>query len=167
LTEVNGRLIKGPPKSRRSQRVIALPAQAVDALTAALARPHGEYVFGTGAGCPIRRHNFTKRVWQPATAAADLAGLRFHDLVSVSGQFSCPPAGRFGVRLRAESRVRCHPFTGLPRPVRLLRGRDYCRAPTFGGLVVCEPPTSGISRPWMSLTSGNHGGNGNGSCQAG
>jgi integrase len=80
LTEVNGRLIPGPPKSRRSQRVIALPGQAVDALTAALARPHGEYVFSTEAGCAIRRHNFAKRVWRPATEAADVAGLRFHDL---------------------------------------------------------------------------------------
>jgi len=32
------------------------------------------------AGRPIRRSNFTRQVWIPATRAAGVEGLRFHDL---------------------------------------------------------------------------------------
>jgi integrase len=37
-------------------------------------------VFPTERGGPIRRSNFTRRVWIPATRTAGVEGLRFHDL---------------------------------------------------------------------------------------
>jgi hypothetical protein len=37
-------------------------------------------VFPAERGGPIRRSNFTRRVWIPATRAAGVEGLRFHDL---------------------------------------------------------------------------------------
>jgi integrase len=33
----------------------------------------------------LRRSNFNRRVWSPATRAAGVAGLRFHDLRHVAG----------------------------------------------------------------------------------
>ena len=81
LVEVNGVLSVGQPKTPRSCRMISLPTQAVEALEAALGGPAREYVFVTEAGFPIRRHNFSRRVWQPALAAAGLSSrIRFHDL---------------------------------------------------------------------------------------
>lgn len=42
---------------------------------------HGDdYVFTSPDGQPLRRNNFRRRVWLPAVKAADLDGLRFHDL---------------------------------------------------------------------------------------
>jgi integrase len=66
LTEVHGRLVGGPPKSRRSIRVISLPAQAMEAIAAALTGRDGELVFLTEHGAPMRRHNFFDRVWTGA-----------------------------------------------------------------------------------------------------
>jgi integrase len=43
------------------------------------AGPEG-LVFSAARGGPIRRSNFTRRVWIPATRAAGVKGLRFHDL---------------------------------------------------------------------------------------
>lgn len=37
-------------------------------------------VFPSPLGEPLRRSNFTRRVWTPATDALGLQGLRFHDL---------------------------------------------------------------------------------------
>ena len=37
-------------------------------------------MFPAERGGPIRRSNFTRRVWLPATRAAGVEGLRFHDL---------------------------------------------------------------------------------------
>jgi integrase len=43
------------------------------------AGPEG-LVFSAERGGPIRRSNFTRRVWIPTTRAAGVEGLRFHDL---------------------------------------------------------------------------------------
>jgi integrase len=61
-------------------RSISLPAQAVDAIAAALLGNTSTLVFVTEEGTPLRRHNFFARVWKPATEATGLAGFRFHDL---------------------------------------------------------------------------------------
>jgi integrase len=39
-----------------------------------------DYVFRAPAGGPLRINGFRRRVWQPATLAAGLSGLRIHDL---------------------------------------------------------------------------------------
>jgi integrase len=63
---------------------VTLPTVAAEALAEHLgvyaeAGPDG-LVFSAERGGPIRRSNFTRRVWIPATRAAGVEGLRFHDL---------------------------------------------------------------------------------------
>jgi integrase len=84
LLEVRGRLAFGPPKTGAGLRTVTLPAVAAEALAEHLSRyaevgPDG-LVFPVERGGPIRRSNFTRRVWIPATRAAGVEGLRFHDL---------------------------------------------------------------------------------------
>ena len=43
------------------------------------------YVFASPTGESLERSNFRQRVWIPATRAAGLAGLRFHDLRHTAG----------------------------------------------------------------------------------
>jgi integrase len=84
LLEVRGRLAFGPTKTGAALRTVTLPAVAAEALAAHLGvyaegGPDG-LVFSAERGGPIRRGNFTRRVWIPATRAAGVEGLRFHDL---------------------------------------------------------------------------------------
>jgi len=84
LLEVRGRLAVGPPKTGAGQRTVTLPTVAAEALAEHLsvyaeAGPDG-LVFPAARGGPIRRSNFTRRVWIPTTRAAGVEGLRFHDL---------------------------------------------------------------------------------------
>ena len=45
------------------------------------ALPGGEgLVFPSADGQPMRRSNFRRRVWEPATAEVGMTGFRFHDL---------------------------------------------------------------------------------------
>jgi integrase len=74
LLEVRGRLAVGPPKTGAGQRMVTLPTVAAEALAEHLsiyaeAGPEG-LVFSAERGGPIRRSNFTRRVWIPATRAA-------------------------------------------------------------------------------------------------
>jgi len=78
------KLTVGPPKSTAGRRTVTLPALVVPALAEHLERwaepgPDG-LVFPGPEGGFLRRSNFRRRVWLPATKAAGLQGLRFHDL---------------------------------------------------------------------------------------
>ena len=84
LLEVRGTLAFGPTKTGAGLRTVTLPTVAAEALAQHLsvyaeAGPDG-LVFPAARGGPIRRSNFTRRVWIPATRAAGVEGLRFHDL---------------------------------------------------------------------------------------
>jgi integrase len=84
LLEVRGRLAFGPPKTGAGLRTVTLPTVAAEALAEHLGvyaedSPDG-LVFPAERGGPIRRSNFTRRIWIPATRAAGVEGLRFHDL---------------------------------------------------------------------------------------
>jgi integrase len=84
LLEVRGQLAFGPPKTGAGMRTVTLPTVAAEALAEHLgvyaeAGPDG-LVFPSERGGPLRRSNFTRRVWIPATRAAGVKGLRFHDL---------------------------------------------------------------------------------------
>ena len=84
LGEVNGRLEFGPPKSAAGRRTIGLPSFVLRALELHIERnalPGDEgLVFPSEDGLPMRRSNFRRRVWLPATSQAGVSGLRFHDL---------------------------------------------------------------------------------------
>jgi integrase len=84
LTEINALMERGPVKSRAGARTVVLPKAAADALalhldTWADIEPDG-LVFTAPEGGPLRHSNCTHRVWYPATKAAGVEGLRFHDL---------------------------------------------------------------------------------------
>jgi integrase len=89
LTEVNGRLDFGAPKTDASIRTVALPELVVDSLDVHLARwaePGANgLVFPASEGGPMRRSNFRRRVWAPALARVGLVGVQFHALRHVAG----------------------------------------------------------------------------------
>jgi integrase len=84
LTEVNGTLAFGPPKTAAGRRSVGVPSFVARSLAVHLAL-YGEtgddgLVFPAADGGPMRRSNFRRRVWEPAIAEVGLTGLRFHDL---------------------------------------------------------------------------------------
>jgi integrase len=83
LTEVNGALGWGPPKTAAGRRTVRIPPFLSTMLGERLLEPvcaTTGLVFPSSEGTQMRRSNFRRRTWIPATAAAGLEGLRFHDL---------------------------------------------------------------------------------------
>jgi integrase len=80
----------GPPKSDAGRRSLASPRWLVDDLAAVLARrgltaaDASALVFTSPDGAPLHYTNWRRRVWRPATKAAGLPALRFHDLRSTA-----------------------------------------------------------------------------------
>ncbi|MDP8931375.1 MAG: site-specific integrase, partial [Actinomycetota bacterium] len=71
------------PKTAAGRRAVSIPGALADLLAEQLARPMVQrtgLVFPSPLGEPLRRSDFTRRVWAPATEALGLDGLRFHDL---------------------------------------------------------------------------------------
>jgi integrase len=90
LTVINGRLSFERPKTRKSRRVVPLPAVVVDALRAHRERQEKEQaaagqwadsglVFTTPAGRPIPPATLGKQ-WREIRGRVGLGQLRFHDL---------------------------------------------------------------------------------------
>ena len=84
-----GHLERRVPKTAAGRRVVHLPTGLVEELRSHLERfvvPHPEaLVFPGRGGGVLRGSNFRNRHWLPATAAAGVPGLRFHDLRHVAG----------------------------------------------------------------------------------
>jgi integrase len=84
LTEVNGALGYGPPKTAAGRRTVGVPSFVSRSLQVHLALysepTYDGLVFPAIDGGPMRRSNFRRRVWEPATADVGVTGLRFHDL---------------------------------------------------------------------------------------
>lgn len=81
-TEVGGRLVTGPPKSRAAIRTLHLPGTVVQALEVAQRHTAGRgRVFPAPKGGPLRRSNFEQRVLAPAMAKVGIPEeFRIHDL---------------------------------------------------------------------------------------
>ncbi len=84
LAEVNGQLSFGPPKSAAGRRTIGIPSFVARSLAVHIdlyALPGDEgLIFPSADGEPLRRSNFRRRVWAPATTEVGMGAFRFHDL---------------------------------------------------------------------------------------
>ena len=84
ITEVEGHLGGGLPKTAAGRRTVGLPRRVVAELehhmmTFTASGPDA-FVFTAPAGGPLRATGFRGRVWRPATIAAGLEGLKVHEL---------------------------------------------------------------------------------------
>jgi integrase len=73
----------GPPKSRAGRRTVPVPRFVMDELVAHLdgeGLAPRDLIWTSARGSPLLDANFRGRIWRPATIAADLEGLRIHDL---------------------------------------------------------------------------------------
>jgi integrase len=78
-------------------------------------------VFPGLEGGPMRRSNFRRRVWMPATQSAGLSGLRFHDLLHTGATL----AAASGASLRAlMSRIGHSSAAAAIRYQHVLDGQD-------------------------------------------
>ena len=83
LEESEAKLAFEPTKTGAGLRTVTLPTVAAEALAEHLstyAEPGPEGLVFSAEREPIRRSNFTRRVWIPATRAAGVGGSAFHDL---------------------------------------------------------------------------------------
>jgi integrase len=82
----HGRPSLGPPKSEAGNRTMSLPQALVDILAEHLASMDltaadaASFVFPAPGGGHWSYANFRRRMWEPATKEAGLAGVGFHDL---------------------------------------------------------------------------------------
>jgi integrase len=97
LVEAIGAFSVEPPKSAAGRRTVALPAAVVTALAEHLANytapPPDAFVFLSCQGKHLRRSNFNRRVWQPATQAAGVECLRVDDLRHTAGTLATAAGG--------------------------------------------------------------------------
>jgi integrase len=102
LVEVNGAFSVGPPKSAAGRRMVVLPDAVVavlaEHLTHYTAPSPDAFVFLSSQGGHLRRSNFNRRVWQPATRAAGLEGSGCMTCATPPAPWRPPPAVR-SVRL--------------------------------------------------------------------
>jgi integrase len=82
--EVRGTIELGAPKTRAGRRTVPIPASVVGCLEQHLAEFAVEeptaLVFGGPDGGVLRAGSWRSRVWNPAIRAAELEGVRIHDL---------------------------------------------------------------------------------------
>lgn len=89
INEVEGKLVEGSGKTRRSRRTFTIPKRVVDELKAHLERTGrtspDELVLQAAGGGPVRATNFRLRIYDPAVRRAGLDGLTFHRLRHTAG----------------------------------------------------------------------------------
>lgn len=84
VTQVRGKVAFGPPKTKTSVRMVTIPRSIMAELVTHMDTytPSGldALVFTGQRGVVLQRSWFFRSYWLPATTAAGLTGLRFHDL---------------------------------------------------------------------------------------
>jgi integrase len=150
VAEVNGKLIPGPPKTEAGRRTVTLPAAAAVALAEHLVEfaepgPDG-LVFPAPEGGYLRRSNFRRRGWLAATRAADVNGLRFHDLRHSAATLAL--AAGANTRELMERMGHTSPAVAL-RYQHVMAGRDQAIAAALDELVqaAANLPQEGPAEP--------------------
>jgi integrase len=159
VAEVNGKLMAGPPKTEAGRRTVTLPAAAAVALAEHLAHfaepgPDG-LVFPAPEGGYLRRSNFNRRVWQPATRAAGVEELRFHDLRHSAATLAL--AAGANTRELMERMGHTSPAVAL-RYQHVMAGRDQAIAAALDELVEAAanlPPERPAEEPSGTLVARN------------
>jgi integrase len=159
VTEVNGRLLPGPPKTEAGRRTVTLPAVAGVALAehlASFAAPGPEgLVFPAPEGGYLRRSNFRRRWWVPAMRAAGVEGLRFHDLRHSAATLAL--AAGANTRELMERMGHTSPAVAL-RYQHVMAGRDQAIAAALEELVQAAanlPPERSVEQPSGTLVARN------------
>ncbi len=83
LSEVNGRVSVGPPKTPSSYRSVTVPKVLAEELEGHLARAQtfqDGLIFTAANGQPLRPRNWRRRIWIPAVEASVGPPVRYHDL---------------------------------------------------------------------------------------
>jgi Phage integrase family len=135
LVEVNGSLSFGPPKTAAGRRTVVLPSFAMRSLVVHMDMYSESgvdgLVFPALEGGPLRRSNFRRRVWLPATQSAGVPTLRFHDLRHTGATL----AAASGASLRAlMSRIGHSSAAAAIRYQHVLDGQDADIARFLDGL---------------------------------
>ncbi len=148
LSDVQGEISFGQPKTRAARRTISIPAWLVDVLAQHLTRYPGDddLIFTASAGGPLRRTSFRTRYWKPAVVASVSEPCRFHDLrhthVALLIEQGAHPqviASRLGhTSVRTVLDVYGHLFEGLDRDV-----ADALDAPSDASRAPFLPPLEG------------------------
>ena len=159
VSEVNGQLIPGPPKTEAGRRTVTLPAVAAVALAEHLTKiaalgPDG-LVFPAPEGGYLRRSNFRRRWWLQATRAVGVEGLRFHDLRHSAATLAL--AAGANTRELMERMGHTSPAVAL-RYQHVMAGRDQAIASALDELVQAaanlppEPPAEAPSGTLVART---------------
>jgi integrase len=119
--------------------------------TYAEAGPEG-LVFPAARGGPIRRSNFTRRVWIPATGAAGVEGLRFHDLRNTAATLAVA-AGASTRELMV--RMGHSSSAAALRYQHVMAGRDAAIAAALDELIRAAPRAR-RTRPPLAVARGWH-----------
>jgi integrase len=132
VAEVNGRFVPGPPKTDAGRRTVTLPAVAAVALGEHAEPGPDGLVFPAPEGGYLRRSNFRRSAWVPATRAAGVAGLRFHDLRHTAATLAL--VGGANTRELMERLGHTSPQVAL-RYQHVMAGRDQAIAAALDELV--------------------------------
>jgi integrase len=110
----------------------------------ALAEHLAEFAEAGPEGGYLRRSNFRRRWWQPATRAAGVAGLRFHDLRHSAATLAL--AAGTNTRELMERMGHTSPQVAL-RYQHVMAGRDQAIAAALDELVQATAMLPGSARP--------------------
>jgi integrase len=159
VAEVNGQLLPVPPKTEAGRRTVTLPAVAAVALAehvASFAEPDPEgLVFPAPQGGYLRRSNFRRRWWVPATRAVGVQGLRVHDLRHSAATMAL--AAGANTRELMERMGHTSPAVAL-RYQHVMAGRDQAIAAALDELVQAAanlPPERPAEPPSGTLVARN------------
>ena len=159
VAEVNGQLLPSLPKTEAGRRTVTLPAVAAVALAEHLAEfaqpgPEG-LVFPAPQGGYLRRSNFRRRWWVPATRAAGVEGLRVHDLRHSAATLAL--AAGASTRELMERMGHTSPAVAL-RYQHVMAGRDQAIATALDELIQAAanlPPKGSAKPPSGTLVARN------------